>query len=125
MSADAATQREETIYAHLGGEAGLRELVGVFYASIFDGPARYSAEFGGFPAIVSVHRGLKITPEQRQRFIELFARALDGSGRGADSALRAAVLSCIEYGTEIAMVNSNARSDDELHPQRDVPHWHW
>ena len=98
MSApDPAQQTTETIYDRLGGEPGLRELVGVFYSSIFEdpvlqpvfgspvathvdhltaflgevfgGPARYSGELGGFDAIVAVHRGLRITEEQRQRFV--------------------------------------------------------
>ena len=39
MSAlDPAEQATETIYDRLGGDAGLRELVGVFYSSIFDDP---------------------------------------------------------------------------------------
>jgi hypothetical protein len=36
-----------------------------------------------------------------------------------------AVLSCIAFGTEVAKVNSNARSDGELHPQCEMPQWHW
>jgi hemoglobin len=47
------------------------------------------------------------------------------SGLAGDARLREGVSSCIASGTEIAMVNSNATSDDELHPQREVPRWHW
>jgi len=150
---DPAQQATETIYDRLGGDAGLRELVGVFYSSIFEdpvlqpvfgspvathvdhltaffgevfgGPARYSAELGGFASIVAVHRGLRITEDQRQRFIELFTAAFEQVGHGGDQELRGAVLSCIEFGTEVAKVNSNARSDAELHPQREMPQWHW
>jgi hemoglobin len=154
MSAlDPAQQATETIYERLGGDPGLRELVGVFYSSIFEdpvlqpvfgspvathvdhltaflgevfgGPARYSGEHGGFPAIVAVHRGLRITEEQRQRFIELFTAAFERVGLGGDRELREAVMSCIEFGTEVARVNSNATTDAELHPQREMPHWHW
>lgn len=89
------------------------------------GPPRYSRELGGFDAIVAVHRGLRITEEQRQRFIALFTAAFERVGHGDDPELRDAVLSCIEFGTEVAKVNSNARSDAELHPQRDMPQWHW
>ena len=31
----------------------------------------------------------------------------------------------IEFGTQVAMQNSNAGTDDELHPLREVPHWTW
>jgi hemoglobin len=154
MSAlDPAQQTTETIYDRLGGDAGLRELVGVFYSSIFEdpvlqpvfgspvathvdhltaflgevfgGPARYSGELGGFPAIIAVHRGLRITEEQRQRFIALFTAAFERVGLGGDRELREAVMSCIEFGTEVARVNSNATTDNELHPQREMPQWHW
>ena len=143
----------ETIYERAGGEAGLREVVQVFYSSIFEdpilqpvfgtpvpthvdhltaflsevfgGPTRYSDELGGFDAIVAVHRGRHITEEQRRRFIELFMAAVDQAGVGADPELRAAIESCIEFGTEVAKVNSNATTDAELHPQREMPRWHW
>jgi hemoglobin len=143
----------DTIYDRAGGEAGLHEVVDTFYSSIFEdpilqpvfgqpvpthvdhltaflsevfgGPARYSDEMGGFPAIVAVHRGRHISEEQRRRFLELFMAAVDRAGLGADAQLRAAIESCIEFGTEVAMVNSNAETDAELHPQREVPYWHW
>ena len=154
MSAiDPVQQTTETIYDRLGGDAGLRRLVEVFYASIFEdpvlqpvfgspvpthvdhltaffgevfgGPDRYTRQLGGFAAIVAVHRGLKITEEQRQRFIALFTAAFEQVGLGDDEQLRGAVLSCIDFGTEVARVNSNATTDAELHPQREMPQWHW
>jgi hemoglobin len=143
----------ESIYERAGGEAGLGRVVETFYASIFEdpilqpvfgtpvpthvdhltaflcevfgGPTRYSDELGGFGTIMAVHRGRNITEEQRQRFHDLFMAAVDETGTGADAELRAAIESCIEFGTEVAMVNSNARTDAELHPQREVPRWRW
>jgi hemoglobin len=143
----------ETIYEHAGGEAGLRRIVELFYSSIFEdpvlqpvfghpvathvdhltaflaeefgGPTRYSDELGGFPAVVAVHRGRKITEQQRQRFVELFMSAVDRAGFAADGRFRDAVASAIEFGTEIAMVNSHATTDDELHPQREIPRWQY
>lgn len=143
----------KTIYQRAGGETGLRKLVSTFYASIFEdpilrpvfghpldthvdhvtaflgevfgGPKRYTIDFGGFHSIIAVHRGHKITEIQRRRFVELFMKAVEQVGIGADESLRAAIGSCIEFGSEIAMVNSNATSDAELHPQREMPNWHW
>jgi hemoglobin len=31
----------------------------------------------------------------------------------------------IEFGTHVATQNSNAATDDELHPLREVPLWTW
>jgi hypothetical protein len=31
----------------------------------------------------------------------------------------------VEFGSKVAMQNSHAESDDELHPLREVPRWTW
>jgi hemoglobin len=31
----------------------------------------------------------------------------------------------VELGTRVAMQNSNAESEDQLHPLREVPRWQW
>jgi hemoglobin len=146
-------QPTDSIYERAGGAAGIGKVVTAFYGSIFrdpilqpvfgrpvdthvdhltaflsevfGGPKRYTSELGGFAKIIAIHRGRHITPEQRQRFIELFMLAVDSVGLGADPQLRSAIASCIAFGTHIAMVNSNAKTDSDLHPQREMPHWHW
>jgi hemoglobin len=150
--APAAAEPKASIYEALGGEQSLRELVDRFYRSIFDdpllqpafgqpvathvdhltaflaevfdGPTRYSDEFGGFARIVAVHRGRTIREPQRRRFVQLFMDAYDNQ-HFADPRLRDAVESCIIYGSQIATVNSNAATDADLHPQQTMPHWHW
>jgi hemoglobin len=96
----------------------------MFTAESFGGPDRFSRELG-FRHLIDVHRGLHITEEQRERFVELYARALDEAGLPDDAPFREAVLEHVEFGTHVAMQNSNAESDEELHPLREVPHWTW
>ena len=79
----------------------------------------------GFAHLIDVHRGLRISEEQRQRFIELYLAALDASDLPADPDFRAAVLEHLDFGTRVAMQNSHAESDDQLHPLREVPRWTW
>lgn len=31
----------------------------------------------------------------------------------------------VEFGSRVAMQNSHAETDDDLHPLREVPHWTW
>lgn len=144
---------EETIFDRIGGENKIHDLVAEFYSTIFKdpvlqpvfgqpvethvdhltaflsevfgGPSRYTDEMGGFQQIISVHRRRKITENQRLRFYELFMEIIDNSGLGKDAQLRNAISSCIDFGTQIAQVNSNAKTDAELHPQREMPFWHW
>jgi len=85
---------------------------------------RFTRELG-FSDLIDVHRGLRITEAQRARFVQLYMAALDVSGMPADEPFRQAVRSHVEFGSRVAMQNSNASSDDELHPLREVPRWTW
>jgi len=141
-----------TLFEHAGGEEALHRLEQIFYDSVladpllqplfgagqpdhvdhltaftaesFGGPDRFSCELG-FAHLIAVHRGLRITEEQRQRFVELYMAALDAAEMPADRAFRSAVREHVEFGSKVAMQNSHADDDDELHPLRDVPRWTW
>ena len=141
-----------SLFEHAGGEEGLHRLEATFYTSVladpllqplfgagkpehvdhltaftaesFGGPDRFTKELG-FGHLIAVHRGLHITEEQRQRFVHLYLAALDAAGMPDDAAFREAVRSHVEFGSQVAMQNSNATSDDELHPLREVPRWTW
>jgi hemoglobin len=141
-----------TMYEFAGGEAALHRLEEHFYSLVladdllqplfgagqpqhvdhltaftaesFGGPDRFSRELG-FQHLIDVHRGLHITEPQRQRFVELYTRALDEAGIVNDPDFRAAVLDHLEFGTRVARQNSDAESDDDLHPLREVPRWTW
>jgi hemoglobin len=142
----------ETLFEHAGGTAGLHRLEDYFYSSVladpllqplfgagkpshvdhltwftaesFGGPDRFTRELG-FSHLIQVHRHLKITPEQRERFVELYLAALDAVGMPDDKPFRDAVRAHVEFGSQVALQNSNAASDDDLHPLREVPLWTW
>jgi len=142
----------QSLYEHAGGEEGLHRLEQTFYDSVlrdpllkplfgegrathvehltmftsesFGGPDRFSRELG-FQHLIDVHRGLHITEAQRRRFVELYLAALDAAEMPDDEPFRAAVREHLEFGTRVAMQNSNATKDNELHPLREVPRWAW
>jgi hemoglobin len=142
-----------SLYEHAGGEEGLRGFIALFYASVladdllqplfgegrpshvdhltaftaetFGGPDAFTREMGGFAHLIDVHRHLKITEEQRVRFVELYMAAADAAGLPADPPFRQALREHVEFGSEVARQNSNAATDEELHPLREVPHWDW
>ena len=95
-----------------------------FTAESFGGPDRFSRELG-FAHLIAVHRGLEITEEQRQRFVALYLKALDDAGMPDDPEFRDAVREHVEFGTQVAKQNSHAKTDDQLHPLREVPRWTW
>jgi len=106
------------------GQAQHVEHLTMFTAETFGGPDRFTRELG-FDHLIDVHRGLAITEEQRRRFVKLYMAALDAAGMPDDEPFREAVREHVEFGTQVAMQNSNADSDAELHPLREVPRWTW
>ena len=95
-----------------------------FTAESFGGPDRFTRELG-FQYIIDVHRHLKITDEQRERFIAVYLETLDEAGLPADAPFRQAVREHVEFGSHVAQQNSWAKSDADLHPIRAVPAWRW
>ncbi len=100
-----------------------RDHVTTWWIEVFGGPAEYTATLGGYPTMLSHHRGLAITSEQRRRFVELMSRAADDVDLPADPEFRAALLGYLEWGTRIAMHNS--QPDAEVVEQAPVPRWGW
>jgi hemoglobin len=142
-----------SLYDHAGGHDVLRRFVDIFYSSVladpvlqplfgqgrpehvdhltafdaesFGGPKTFSETMGGFAHLIDAHRGLKIAEPQRLRFVELYLRAADLAGLPDDDAFRGALRSHVEFGSHVAMQNSHAETDDQLHPLREVPLWSW
>ena len=76
------------------------------------GPADYTAAHGGYEAMLAHHRALRIAPEQRLRFVTLLSRAADLAELPADPELRAALMGYAEWGSRLAMHNSDPESTD-------------
>jgi hemoglobin len=51
--------------------------------------------------------------------------AMDAAELPDDEDFREAVRSHVEFGSKVALQNSHAETDDELHPLREVPRWTW
>jgi hemoglobin len=97
----------------------------VFEAESFGGPDTFSREMGGFAGLIAAHRGLKITEEQWQRFVDLYLVAADIAGPPNDAPFREALRTHVEFGSQVAKQNSHAETGDELYPLREVPRWQW
>ena len=143
---------QESLYEHAGGDDALHRLEELFYAKAladpilnalftkrvpthvdhltwftaesFGGPDRFTSRLG-FQHIIDVHRHLKITDEQRERFVALYLDALDEAALPDDEPFRQAVREHVEFGARVAQQNSCAETDADLHPIRAVPHWEW
>ena len=140
-----------TLYDWMGGDAALQALTTAFYAKVrddelvgplfahmdadhprfvamwlgevFGGPDRYTRERGGYPHMLGHHVGKGITEQQRRRWVHLLCDAADEVGLPTDPEFRAAFLGYVEWGTRLAVHNSQAGADPAR--QAPVPHWGW
>jgi hemoglobin len=140
-----------TLYEWAGGEAAIERLINSFYdrveadellspffpggvgeehrthviawwGEVFGGPPAYS-DLGGYHRMVSHHANLGITPEQRLRFATLMSMAADDAALPDDPEFRSALIAYLEWGTRLALENSQPGAD--FPPEAPVPHWGW
>jgi hemoglobin len=97
--------------------------VALWFAEVFGGPARYTEEHGGYPHMMSKHRGLALREEQRARWVQLIAGAADEAELPSDPEFRSAFLAYGEWGTRLAVANS--QPDAHPPPAAPVPRWGW
>jgi hemoglobin len=100
-----------------------RDHVTTWWCEVLGGPTDYTGSLGGYPAMLAHHRNLAITPEQRFRFASLMSLAADDAALPADPEFRAAFVGYLEWGTRLAMHNSQPGAD--VVRQAPVPRWGW
>ena len=106
-----------------GVSAEHRDHVTTWWCEVFGGAAEYTEKLGGYPAMLAHHLDLAITPDQRFRFASLMSLAADDAQLPADPEFRAALVGYLEWGTRIAMHNSQPGAD--VVKQAPVPRWGW
>jgi hemoglobin len=142
----------KTLYEWAGGEEAIRRLIDAFYdrvevdellapffpsgvsedhrahvaawwCEVFGGEPRYTEELGGYENMLAHHRGLGITPEQRFRFASLLSLAADDAALPDDPEFRSAFVAYVEWGTRIALHNSQPGA--KVFEHAPVPKWGW
>jgi hemoglobin len=97
--------------------------VAIWLAEVFGGPARYTDELGGYPTMMRHHLGLRLTEDQRRRWAQLIAETADEAGIPADPEFRSAFVAYIEWGSRIALANSQPGADPP--DAAPAPRWGW
>ncbi|MFD6419361.1 group II truncated hemoglobin [Streptomyces sp. NPDC060194] len=97
--------------------------VALWLGEVFGGPAVYTAEHGGCPAMLAHHLDRALTEAQRSRWVALLTAAADEVGLPDDPEFRSAFVAYLEWGTRIALANSQPGAA----PPRSapVPRWGW
>ena len=68
-------------------------------------------------------KAMLVTPAARHRFASLFSLAADDAGLPDDPEFRSALVAYVEWGTRLALLNSQPGA--EAVPQAPVPRWGW
>jgi CDGSH-type Zn-finger protein/truncated hemoglobin YjbI/ferredoxin len=97
--------------------------VASWLGQVFGGPPAYSERYGEYDRMISQHLDKALTPEQRARWVQLLARSADEVGLPADAEFRAAFTAYLEWGSRIALENSQPGVHPP--PHMPVPRWWW
>ncbi len=140
-----------TLYEWLGGIEALRKLTAVFYdkvladellrpifihmkphhpervadflGEVMGGPASYSQNHGGHPHMLQQHLNRELTEPQRRRWVKLLLDSADEAGLPADPEFRSAFVAYIEWGSRLAVLNSQPGVNPVL--DQPMPKWGW
>ncbi|MFQ6330864.1 CDGSH iron-sulfur domain-containing protein [Nocardia sp. CWNU-33] len=99
------------------------ERVAAWLGETFGGPKLYTEMYGGYEHMVAEHAGKALTEEWRARWAQLISRAADDAGLPTDAEFRAAFAAYIEWGSRIALENSQPGATPP--PHMPVPRWWW
>ncbi|WP_199243274.1 group II truncated hemoglobin [Vitiosangium sp. GDMCC 1.1324] len=124
----------ETFYQRVPGDALLAPVfaripaehakhVAAFVAEVFGGPKTYSATLGGHPNMVRHHIGRALSEPQRRRWMQLLLECADDVGLPDDPEFRSALVAYLEWGTRLAVINSQPGAAVES--AAPMPVWGW
>ena len=95
-----------------------------FVAEVLGGPKIYSESEGCHFETISKHLQKYLTEQHRKRWLELLLETADEMSLPADPEFRSAFMAYLEWGTRIAVINSNLKDVPE-DPDVPMPKWGW
>jgi hemoglobin len=101
------------------------ETVAHFVAEVLGGPALYSGDaHHNHSTMVAKHLSRHLTEQQRKRWVDLLLATADDLGLPADPEFRSALVGYLEWGSRIAVINSNV-ADNPIDSSTPMPKWGW
>jgi hemoglobin len=110
------------VFKHMSSQHVLH--VAHFVAEVLGGPKTYSESEGSHFLMIKKHLQKHLTEQHRKRWMELLLETADEISLPSDPEFRSAFLAYLEWGTRIAIINSNATGIDE-DPEVPMPQWGW
>jgi CDGSH-type Zn-finger protein/truncated hemoglobin YjbI len=109
------------LFANMSPDHPLR--VARWLGEVFGGPKLYSETYGGYDRMISQHLGKALTEGMRARWVQLLCQSAQEAGLPDDPEFQAAFRSYLEWGSRIALENSQAGAKPPAHMP--VPRWSW
>jgi hemoglobin len=97
--------------------------VAAFVAEVLGGPKTYGTKLGGHGHMIRKHAGRALGEAQRQRWMQLLLQSADEIGVPNDPEFRSALVAYLEWGTRLAVINSQPGAD--LSGDAPMPAWGW
>jgi CDGSH-type Zn-finger protein/truncated hemoglobin YjbI len=110
-----------SLFANMSPDHPVR--VARWLGEVFGGPKLYSDHYGGYDRMISQHLGKGLTEDQRARWVELISLSAQEAGLPTDPEFQAAFRSYIEWGSRIALENSQPGAKPP--PNMPMPRWWW
>jgi hemoglobin len=109
------------VFAHMGPDHPGH--VAAFLAEVLGGPAAYSEHHGGHPHMIQQHLNRHLTQDKRRRWVELLLLTADELGLPDDPEFRSALVGYLEWGSRLAVINSQPGATVDQHAP--MPKWGW
>jgi hemoglobin len=97
--------------------------VAQFIAEVLGGPQEYSRERGGHPHMIQQHLARHLTDSQRKAWLALLLDTADEVGLPSDPEFRSALVAYLEWGSRLAVINSQPGADADA--SLPMPLWGW
>lgn len=110
------------VFKHMSPQHQMK--VAHFIAEVFGGPAMYSAEEGTHFKMIQKHLAKYLTEQHRKQWVKLLIETADEINLPDDPEFRSAFVAYIEWGTRIAIINSN-ETELPMNPNEPMPEWGW
>ena len=110
------------VFRHMKPEHQIH--VARFIAEVFGGPPSYTENGGSHASMIQQHLGRHLTEAQRRRWVNLLLDAADEINLPDDPEFRSAFVAYIEWGTRLAVVNSQL-SELNISEAEPMPKWGW
>jgi hemoglobin len=96
-----------------------------FVGEVFKGPKRYTEQDdGSHSKMVAHHVGKMLDDNKRKRWVGLLLETADEIGLANDPEFRSALVGYLEWGSRLAVINSNA-VENPVQAAEPMPQWGW